>query len=166
MMTMIGRTFGLALIALTINASSARAKTFIYPQKDQSPEQQNKDEGSCQVWAKAQSGFDPMDPTGGAAAPIPPPPPTADGSLLRGGARGAALGAVGGAIAGNAGRGAAAGAAMGAMVGGMRRRDARRQADAQYQQARQRQQATVNAGRANFNRAFAACMEGRGYTVK
>lgn len=70
-------------------------------------------------------------------------------------ARGAAVGAVGGAIGGNAGKGAAIGAATGALVGGMRRRDERRAAEASQAQASDA-----------YNRAYAACLEGRGYTVK
>jgi hypothetical protein len=62
---------------------------------------------------------------------------------------------VGGAIAGNAGKGAAIGAATGALVGGFRRADQRRAAEAQHAQASDA-----------YGRAYAACLEGRGYTVK
>jgi GT2 family glycosyltransferase len=55
----------------------------------------------------------------------------------------------------NAGKGAAIGAATGALVGGMRRRDQQREAEASQAQA-------ANA----YGRAYAACLEGRGYTVK
>ncbi len=56
---------------------------------------------------------------------------------------------------------AAAGAVGGTMVGGSRQRQKRRQS-AQAQQ----QTADYEAQRNNYNRAFGACMEGRGYTVK
>jgi hypothetical protein len=62
------------------------------------------------------------------------------------------MGAAVGAIAGDAGKGAAAGA----VVGGARGR--RGSMAAQQQQ----QAASSNA----YDRAFAACMEGRGYTVR
>jgi hypothetical protein len=62
--------------------------------------------------------------------------------------------AVIGAIAGDAGKGAAIGAAGGGMMGGMRRNDQRRQVDSQQQ-----------AGHDQWNRAYKACMEGRGYTL-
>ena len=65
---------------------------------------------------------------------------------------GAALGAGVGAIAGDAGKGAAAGAVVGGVAG------RRRSMAAQQQQ----QEATRSA----YDRAFAACMEGRGYTVR
>jgi hypothetical protein len=68
-------------------------------------------------------------------------------------ARGAARGAVGGAvIAGVADGDSGKGAAAGAVVGGVRG-------------ARQRNAAQAQAG-ANASNAFAACMEGRGYSVK
>jgi hypothetical protein len=72
---------------------------------------------------------------------------------------------VGGAIAGDAGRGAAIGAGTGALIGGMRRSDQLRQEQhAQDQWARQ-QGAQLSEDRNRFNRAFQACMQGKGYTV-
>jgi hypothetical protein len=116
----------------------------VYPAKGQSPAQQQKDMAECQGWATQQ--------TGGPAAP---PQAVATGQGVRGAARGAAVGAVGGAIGGDAGKGAAAGAAAGAVVGGVRRRQDRRAAEAATSQQN-----------ASFSNAMAACLEGRGYTVK
>jgi hypothetical protein len=85
--------------------------------------------------------------------------------LFRGAAGGAALGAVGGAIGGNAGEGAAIGAAVGGLFGMMRRAewvDQQKQQQSNYQA---QQQWSLNQGQANYHRAFAACMSGRGYTV-
>ncbi|CAB3808719.1 hypothetical protein LMG28688_06830 [Paraburkholderia caffeinitolerans] len=64
-----------------------------------------------------------------------------------------------GAIAGDAGKGAAIGAVGGTMVGGARARQNQRNAQANAQAQSQGAMDT-------FNRAFAACMEGRGYTIK
>ena len=51
---------GLAM-ALALLVTPALAKDFyVYPQKGQSAEQQEKDEFDCFKWAKQQSGFDPM----------------------------------------------------------------------------------------------------------
>lgn len=162
---MIGRTLGCVATSLILTLGSAHAAPFIYPQKGQDQKQQDADSGACQAWAKGQTGFDPMNPTAGLPAP-PPPAPVTEGGVVKGGARGAALGAIGGAVAGDAGKGAAAGAAVGAAAGGMKRADAQRQAAAAQQAAQQQQQAALAAAQANFDRAFAACMEGRGYTVK
>jgi Glycine zipper len=137
---------------------------FIYPNKNQSAEKQDKDKWECRVWATKQSGFDP------AARPKASTPPPAQeapkGGLVRGAAGGAALGAVGGAIAGSAGKGAAIGAATGGLLGVMRRNDQVRQ-----QQHAQQQWATQNVAqyeqqRGGWERALKACLTGRGYTVQ
>ena len=61
---------------------------------------------------------------------------------------------------------AAAGAAGGALFGGMRRRDQlRREQQAQQQWAAQ-ETAGYEQNRAAYDRAQAACLEGRGYTVR
>lgn len=134
------------------------ADVFIYPQQGQSKEQQQKDEWECYSWGKQQTGFDPMArPTATSA-----PPEQRSSGVVGGAARGAAGGAIGGAIAGDAGKGAAIGAAAGGMIGGMRRRqDQRRRQDWEQQQAAQ-----YNQRRSEYNRAFGACMSGRGYTVR
>jgi Glycine zipper len=166
------------LLALPIlAAATALAQSddvFMYPAKGQSQAQQEKDRYQCHSWAVQQTGFD---PTRTSQAPVgaPPPPPTYQPTqrhVLKGGARGAALGAVGGAIAGDAGKGAAAGAAMGGLVGGFRRRDERRQqyeqhqaAQQQYMQQQAAHQSAQQGQRATYNRAMAACLQGRGYTV-
>lgn len=152
-----------ALAIVLTTAPAFAAGPFIYPSKGQSPERQSQDQGECHTWAKQQSGFDPANP--------PPPPPTTSqpvkqGGVVRGGARGAALGAVGGAIAGDAGKGAAVGAATGAMMGGMRRADAYRAQAATNQQAMAQHQGQVAAGQSSYDRAFTACIEGRGYTIQ
>jgi len=133
-------------LSLLVWGGSALAQGYVYPARGQSPQQQQQDQAQCQGWAMQQPGANP------AAVAAPPPP---QGQVARGAARGAAVGAVGGAIGGNAGKGAAAGAAAGALVGGVRRRDQR--------VAAENAQAEANA---SFGRAYAACLEGRGYTVK
>ena len=128
-----------------------------YPSKGQSSAQQNKDEGECYAWAKQQTGIDPV-----AVASAPPPPsgPTAGGGeRVRGAARGTAGGAAVGAIAGDTGKGAAIGAVVGTMAGG---RQARQKQSAQQQQAQNAKAGTLQ----QFNKAFGACMEGKGYVVK
>ena len=156
---------GILLIAAVFIAGSAMAQDlFIYPTKGQNKEQLEKDKYECYRWAKDQTGFDPMQQPQ-ATAPPPQQQPR-QGGLLRGAGRGAAVGAVGGAIAGDAGKGAAIGAASGALIGGMRRRSqARNQQQAEEQWA-QEQAAAYQQKRGTYDRAFGACLEGRGYTVK
>jgi hypothetical protein len=145
-----------ALVSALGAAGAGAQQLFIYPQRGQSPQQQQQDRFECHQWAVQQTGFDPMMGT------APPPPMAAPTTgAVRGAARGAALGAVGGAIGGNAGRGAAIGAGTGAVFGTMRRNDQIRQGQAQ--QAAQAQQTGWQLE--SFNRAVAACLSGRGYTV-
>lgn len=147
-----------AVIALTFGfALCVSAQQFVYPAKGQSPQQQKKDEGECHVWAVQQSGFDPASPPQQQAAASPQTTPT--GTTPGAGARGAARGAVVGGIAGDAGAGAAAGAA--AARAQSRRQNA--QAGQQQQQAATQQSQQQQAG---YAKARAACLEGRGYTVK
>jgi hypothetical protein len=78
--------------------------------------------------------------------------------------QGALRGALGGAVIGeiasdDAGKGAGIGAVLGTMRGG---RDARHKQQTREQQAQGQQQDQVN----TFYRAYGACMEGRGYTIK
>lgn len=151
-----------ALLAglLLASASASAQQVFVYPNKGQSAQQTEQDKYACYDWAKQQTGFDPMS----AQASAPPPPSSQpSGGVARGALRGAVGGAIIGEVAdGDAGKGAAAGAVVGGMMGGMRQREARRQQEQQYQQ----QSAGYSASADNYNRAFAACLEARGYTVR
>jgi hypothetical protein len=156
--------FALSALGILLGAE-AYAQPYIYPGKGQSQEQQDRDKYECHNWAMQQTGFDPTAPSY-ATTPPPPKREAPQGGLLQGGARGAALGAVGGAIAGNPGKGAAIGAATGAMVGGMRRSDQLRREDQQQRDVAAQGGAPSTQGRANYERAQRACLEGRGYTVQ
>lgn len=153
---------GLAFVT-GLAADPLLASAIVYPAKEQSNEQMEKDKGECYVWAQQQSGFDPMNP------PTTTAQQAQTGSTGRGvvggAGRGAALGAIGGAIAGDAGKGAAIGAATGGAFGGMRSRSSRRHAEDQYEQQTQQQQAQIDQLRDTYDRAFNACMSGRGYTI-
>jgi hypothetical protein len=135
---------GVALVVAC--TATVSADMFVYPQKGQSQEQQQKDQGECYQWAKGQSGVDPGAPAAG------PDRGKRVGGAVGGAARGAAGGALIGAIAGDAGKGAAIGATAGGLMG--RRGAINREQQGQAAQA------------SSYDRAFAACMEGRGYTVK
>ena len=152
----ISRALAIALCGCFV-ASTAVAQQYAYPAKGQSAEQQKKDEAECGQWATQNTGIDPSKPKQAAAAPAPATTPT--GTTPGAGARGAARGAVVGGIVGDAGAGAAAGAMAG-------RAQSRRQNAAQQQQATQQAQATQSGEMATYAKARAACLEGRGYTVK
>jgi hypothetical protein len=152
------RTLSILALAATM-VSTAGAQQYVYPAKGQSPEQQKSDEAACHTWAVQQTGFDPAQPA--AAAPVAPPPgTTATGTTAGAGARGAVRGAVvGEAVGGDARTGAAVGAVAA-------RGQSRRQNMAASQQAQQQQQASSQQGQAAYGNARAACLGGRGYTVK
>ena len=139
---------------------------IVFPAKGQSQEQMEKDKSECFGWAKQETGFDPTQTQPPAqAAPAQSQGP--QGARIKGAARGAAVGAVVGEIANDdAGQGAAAGAVGGAMVGGMRSRDQKRQASQAQEEQKQQQDAVNVQKQSDYNRAYSACMEGKGYTVK
>ena len=158
-------TFIIMLGTCLLLAKSALASEFmIYPNKGQSNEQMEKDKFECYSWAKSQTGFDPMAPP--TASEPPPPQEAQQGGVGRGAVRGALVGTAAGAIAGDTGKGAAIGAASGALIGGMRRNDQVRREEHNRQQWEQQQTQQYAQGRNNYNRAYAACLEGRGYTVR
>ena len=154
------------MLAVVLAAHASAQGLIIYPAKGQSQGQQNKDEGECQSWAKNSTGIDPLALAEQASQPAAAPQAPVGGERVRGAARGAAGGAVVGAIAGDAGKGAAIGAVGGTMVGGARQRQAQRYNANAQQQSAANQSANVKSQLATFNRAYSACLEGRGYTVK
>lgn len=154
--------FGVASPIAIVPASSALSSMFgvyVYPAKGQSQTQQDNDESICYKSARGKTGVDPANLPPATAAPA-----TAhQGGAVRGAAGGAAGGAAIGAIAGNAGQGAAIGAVAGAVVG-RRRQNAANNAEQHYAQSNAQAQRSQSMN--NFRRAFAACLESKGYTVK
>ena len=139
-------------------------KPIIFPNKGQTPQQQDADNYQCYNWAKQNSGFDPMAPI----QPTAPPPPAQapKGGAVKGAAVGAAGGAAIGSLSGDAGKGAAAGAIAGGLIGGVKRKQQTKEIAVQQEQYAKQQEAAYNQKRDTYNRAFTACMEGKGYTVK
>lgn len=146
---------GSALLGLVASFPAHAQKPSVYPAKGQATEQQSADDQQCLAWAQQDTG---IDPAAVAAAPAPATGP--QGERLRGAARGAVGGAVIGEIGDNdPGRGAAVGATAGVLVGGAR---SRRNQAAQAQQAQAAKAQAID----SYYRAYGACMQGRGYTVK
>jgi hypothetical protein len=121
------------------SGGASQPSVAVYPSKGQSAELQSRDVAECQTWAKQQTGYDPgMDTAKGAGL-----------GVLIGGAVGAATGAaVGAATGAGAGRGAAAGAVIGGVGGGV--------GGGAYSYSKSKD---------GYDRAYAACMQGRGYSV-
>jgi Glycine-zipper domain len=144
--------------AVSSGSPAAKVGLFVYAQKNQTPEQQANDESACYASAQQQTGINPTAP--------PPPPQEADkkkGGAVKGAAGGAAGGTAIGAIAGDAGTGAAIGATAGAVHGRRQQKKANKQAE---QQAQQQGQALQQQRLDTFRRAFSACIDSKGYSVK
>jgi hypothetical protein len=136
---------------------------YVFPAKNQTPEQQAKDEQACYSWAVQQSGVDPLNFT---PTPVQAVDKGPDGSVAKGAMKGAIGGAVVGGIAHphhHDGGAAAAGAVLGAMGGAAKKakKDAQKE-----QQAKQAAVATDQARIDNFKKAYSVCLEGKGYSVK
>lgn len=165
-----------AMPALAQSTSApALPKQYIFPAKDQTPEQQQKDEKACGTWATDESGFDPAKP------PAPPPPPQPgqvqqpqQASAGRTAVKGAAAGYIIGDLANDeGGEGAAIGAAVGVASARRKNKGAQQAAqsqqqgiDQQYQQQLNQYNANLKADQEEFLKARTACLEAKGYTVK
>lgn len=133
---------------------------YVFPSNDQDQATQEADEMACFNWAKEQTGYDPINPTKYVGKEVDK---SLDGSAVKGSAKGAAGGAAIGAIAGDTGKGAA----IGAVVGGVRGKKAKKAREQQQQQANDNAASAASTEAANdYKKAFSACMEGKGYTVK
>jgi hypothetical protein len=130
---------------------------YVYPKNGQDKDQQENDEFACYRYGRDETGFDPM-----AVPTATEAPPEQKGSVLGGAARGALLGAAVGAVGGDAKKGAGYGAAGGGVMGGMRKNSSQKK----QKQWEQEQSQNYANNRNNYNRAYAACLEGRGYTVR
>ena len=149
------------LLAMMLGTTQIMASDlYVYPAKGQSKDQQNKDEYECYQWAKGDTGFDPMaTPTTSTSAPSTQ---QRQGGVVRGGLLGAAVGGIAGGSSSDAGKGAV----IGGLLGGVRQRSQNVSAQQERQQWEQQEASRYANNRNNYNRAYAACLEGRGYTVK
>ena len=158
--------FTVAILLVGITSSFAQSNglaksigVFVFPNEDQTSEQQNKDESDCYKWAMDQTNYDPMNPPVVKGNTVDTSP---DGAAVVGSAKGAAAGAAIGSVGGEMGKGAA----VGAMVGGIRGRRAKKGADANQQQANNAAAAAKsNDMAAEYKRAFSTCLQAKGYTV-
>jgi hypothetical protein len=142
----------------TARPKPAALGLFVYPASGQDAARQGTDEDECYLWAGQQTGIDPMAaPTPVQAAEVP------KGGAIKGAAGGAVVGTAVGAIVGETGEGAAVGAVAGAAKGRRAQKKAKKQAEAQAKQATQAQDAQK---KETFKKAWGACLEGRGYSVK
>jgi hypothetical protein len=169
-MNTIWRMMTIVICITALSAGAALAQDFVvYPAKGQSGEQTDKDKFECYGWAKGQSGFDPMQMPMASS----PAPPKGNKSVAGGVVGGGVLGGVGGAVIGGiasgksgAKKGAAIGGLSGGAIGGMHSHSQNQKADEKREQWEKQQTSQYLQQRNTYNRNYAACMEGRGYSVK
>ena len=149
----------LLFVATLVAGPALAQELIIFPGQGQSDEQMEQDKYSCYQWAKKETGFDPMEAPKTTEAP--PKEEPKKGGVLRGAAGGAI---VGGIIDGS--DGAKKGAAAGGVVGGVRRGRQSRAEEQKMVQWEQDQATAYSQKRNTYNRAYSACLEGKGYTVK
>ncbi len=147
----------------------AASRLYFYPAQGQSPTREERDRYECYLWAVKKSGFDPS------RTPLAPhqqveviPEPAIGTNTAVGAAGGAVIGSIMGGRH-ERGEGVVVGAITGAMLGAAS--DAARQGQAQEIQKQYDLRYARNYARAerqahNYERAMAACLEGRGYTVR
>ena len=130
---------GFGSLATGCATGAPRPSVHAYPTRGQSAAQVSRDQAECQAWAVQQTGFDPTTDTAkgvGVGAVI---------GALTGAAAGAAIGAATGSAGTGAAVGAAAGGIGGAGVGGT---------------------VGYTKSKVSYDRAYAVCMEARGYAVR
>ena len=158
------------LVLLAFAAGSVIAQEpIVYPAQGQSNDQMEKDKFECYTWARGQTGFDPMQMPTASSPPPSQEKKSVGGSALKGGAIGAAGGAIIGGIAGgrkSARRGLAIGGLSGGAIGGTRSSRQNRQAEQERKRWEQQETNRYMRQRNDYNRAYSACLSGRGYTVK
>jgi hypothetical protein len=154
------RTTVCCLLTVLVAGQAIAQELYIYPAKGQSAEQQDKDKFECYNWAKNDTGFDPMAlPTTSSAPP--------SGQKKSGGAvTGALGGAVLGGILGDSSRSAKRGAVAGGLIGGVRQSSQNTKTEQKRADWERKESANYANNRNNYNRAYSACLEGRGYTVR
>ena len=157
----------LLLFSVWLTGPAYAQDPIVYPAEGQSEDQMEKDKFQCYTWARDQTGFDPMKtPTTQTGPPAKEKEVWGAGKTgIAGGAGGAIIG---GAAAGKKGalRGGLIGAAGGALIGGVRSSNQRKREEQKRKDWERREANNYARARNEYNRAFGACMEGRGYSVK
>ncbi|MFT5698728.1 MAG: hypothetical protein ACI8ZB_001583 [Desulforhopalus sp.] len=146
-------------VFLACFCTTSWGELVVYPAKGQDEAQQSSDKAECHQWAIQETGIDPVQLAG---MDTPAPSGGNDGKVVRGAARGAIAGVAIGAIAGDAGKGAAIGATAGGLGGvarGRRQNQAEQNSAAQIQEQKQ-------AALQKYEKAYGACLTGKGYSVQ
>ena len=152
------RTFMLVCAVGVVFAAPARAEEpVVYPVRGQSAQQQERDQYECHEWATKETGVDPLALAEQKLSTTPTP-----GSKGHGAAGSAGVGAIRGATEGDAAAGAARGFGIGRMISVLRAKKQLRE----HQSADAQESTALHDQLDKYDRAYGACLTGRGYTVK
>jgi hypothetical protein len=153
------RKLAMAAVICTVTGTVWAQQPIIYPARGQSSQQQSADTGDCQMWATQTTGVNPAAVAQQLASqPSYSQPQSQAPQPLIGMLGGAAIGGIA-----HGGEGAAVGALVGGLFGGWRQRH---QQEQQQQWNQQSADQFAQGQLSSYNRAFGACMEGRGYVVR
>jgi hypothetical protein len=140
-------------------------RVYFSPQRDQTPEQQDRDRYECYNWAVRETGFDPsrraIRPEQRQAAVPAPSSAAALGGAVVGAVLGAAVSSPG-----NAGSGAIVGGVAGGLLGAAAQESANAEAERYNRAQTRRYDRGYGRELSEYRRAMSACLEGRGYSVK
>ncbi len=153
------KTVILIFCGMTFSAGgAAHADLHVYPTQGQSQAQQNRDRWECHQWAIRQTGIDPI-----AMAEQELKPTSGQGeSVAQGVRRGLFHGLIAGAIrGGDFARTTPMGAGIGALIALRRHRKAMEKQHQEYMKAYNERASKLK----TYDRAFSACLKGRGYSV-
>jgi hypothetical protein len=162
--------FVLGLGVLIAESAFSVSEPMIFPKEGQSREQQSSDKQYCGSWAKGETGVDPsyvkakLDMTNdNVANAASGEEPRFGRRMMRAAALGAAMGGIDDGIDNNVGKRAV----QGAVLGGSRTRQDRKQYQKEQQLNGHLQKKTqLEEQYDKFMRAFAVCMDAKGYSVK
>ena len=149
-------------------APPAETRVYFYPSHGQTVNQQERDRYECHLWAVKQTGFDPSKTPLAPHQHVEVIPENSGANTAAGAVTGAIIGS---AMAGprQTGEGMVFGAITGAMMGAAADSAQQQQAKAierQYNSQYTREYANAERRAANYRRAMAACLAGRGYNVQ
>ena len=155
---------------LTISYAFALKKPIVFPKEGQSREQKQQDEAYCYDWSQDETGVDPSyirakleSVTNQLSNQATADQPRMGRRLLRGAALGAAMGGIDDGIDNNVGKRAV----QGVVLSGSKARQDSKQAykEKQVQSLTAKQQQLLSQYD-DYMRAFSACMDAKGYSVK
>jgi len=162
--------FAIIGFCMATTVYAAGIDTYAFPQKGQTAEQQQQDEGFCVQWAQDQTGIDlaVLKYKQQEAAEEQQKAQEASASragrpLLRTAATGAALGGISNNMDDGAGKGAVAGVTLAASRARTHSLEQKRQGVVDTANAKEQ---NVQADSEKYTKAYSACMEGKGYSIR